>query len=97
MSDTRAVFYVYEHIRPDTGDVFYVGKGKSGRAKRLHRRGCERLQALHADPVFAAAKVERLRARNSDPEFIAKVKAGLKAYWDRRRVEKSAKLEEISA
>lgn len=26
------MFYIYEHIRPDTGVVFYVGKGKGKRA-----------------------------------------------------------------
>ena len=34
-----AIFYVYEHIRPDTGEVFYVGKGKGPRASDFaHRR-----------------------------------------------------------
>lgn len=28
----KNAFYVYEHIRPDTGRVFYVGKGKGRRA-----------------------------------------------------------------
>lgn len=35
-----AEFFVYEHIRPDTGAVFYVGKGKGYRAtvaSRFHR------------------------------------------------------------
>jgi NUMOD3 motif len=36
MSDKQ--FYVYEYIRPDTGDVFYVGKGKGRRAFKLRRR-----------------------------------------------------------
>jgi hypothetical protein len=27
------MFYVYEHIRPDTGKIFYVGKGKKYRHK----------------------------------------------------------------
>lgn len=30
-------FYVYEHIRPDTGAVFYVGKGRGDRAYKLYR------------------------------------------------------------
>ena len=33
----EAKFYVYEHIRPDTGQVFYVGKGHSRRAWDWHR------------------------------------------------------------
>jgi hypothetical protein len=32
-------FYVYEHIRPDTGAVFYVGNGRGGRAKNFNARG----------------------------------------------------------
>jgi hypothetical protein len=31
-------FYVYEHIRPDTGAVFYVGKGCDERAKNFASR-----------------------------------------------------------
>ncbi|MGV0128849.1 NUMOD3 domain-containing DNA-binding protein [Burkholderia gladioli] len=34
------VFYVYEHVRPDTGGIFYVGKGKGDRcfvSSRHHR------------------------------------------------------------
>lgn len=31
-------FYVYEHIRSDTGAVFYVGKGRGRRAWRLAER-----------------------------------------------------------
>lgn len=32
MTAPDRVFYVYEHIRADTGEVFYVGKGKGRRA-----------------------------------------------------------------
>lgn len=32
------MFYVYEHIRPDTGMVFYVGKGSKDRYKYFHKR-----------------------------------------------------------
>lgn len=31
-------FYVYEHIRKDNGDVFYVGKGRKNRASRTDGR-----------------------------------------------------------
>lgn len=31
-------FYVYEHVRNDTGETFYVGKGSKGRAHREHGR-----------------------------------------------------------
>lgn len=32
-------FYVYQHIRPDTGAVFYVGKGRGSRAYNFNNRG----------------------------------------------------------
>ena len=32
------MFYLYEHTRPDTGMVFYVGKGSIRRAYSKHRR-----------------------------------------------------------
>jgi hypothetical protein len=38
MDEERADFYVYEHIRPDTGAVFYVGKGHAGRAWNMAHR-----------------------------------------------------------
>jgi hypothetical protein len=34
----EAIYYVYRHIRPDTGLPFYVGKGKGDRANCLHNR-----------------------------------------------------------
>lgn len=36
--NTEQKFYVYEHIRPDTGAVFYVGKGCRNRATTSSRR-----------------------------------------------------------
>ena len=38
--DTTPCFYVYEHIRNDTKEVFYVGKGKGNRSsnKSIHHR-----------------------------------------------------------
>jgi group I intron endonuclease len=32
-------FYVYQHVRPDTGEVFYVGKGCGKRAINFNNRG----------------------------------------------------------
>ena len=34
---SEKIFYVYEHIRPDTGEVFYVGKGLRKRASTIKR------------------------------------------------------------
>ena len=33
-----AIYYVYEHTRPDTGNVFYVGKGSFKRAYSKAKR-----------------------------------------------------------
>jgi hypothetical protein len=32
------MFYTYEHIRPDTGAIFYVGKGKGSRCTEKGKR-----------------------------------------------------------
>ena len=32
------LFYVYEHLRNDTNEIFYVGKGKAG-SGRCNSRG----------------------------------------------------------
>lgn len=34
----RTMFYVYIHLRLDTGEIFYVGKGQKRRAKNTHQR-----------------------------------------------------------
>lgn len=31
-------YYIYAHSNPITGEVFYIGKGKDGRARSTHRR-----------------------------------------------------------
>lgn len=36
--NTKPKYYVYEHIRPDTGAVFYVGKGRGYRATTRSKR-----------------------------------------------------------
>ena len=36
--DTRQHFYVYQHVKPETGAPFYVGKGKGSRATCRHNR-----------------------------------------------------------
>lgn len=38
IKETRPIFYVYEHWRPDKGVCFYVGKGKGKRAFSLRDR-----------------------------------------------------------
>jgi hypothetical protein len=73
----KDVYYIYEHIRPDTGDVFYVGKGVAGRGynfKRRHKawqavrdlllsKGLDVVVRIHADrlPNESAHCLERMR------------------------------------
>jgi len=38
MDKSKSDFYVYQHRRPDTGDVFYVGIGKKKRSGSLYGR-----------------------------------------------------------
>lgn len=42
-------FYVYQHTRNDTGEVFYVGKGSGDRLKSNKRRNSHwtRIVAAH--------------------------------------------------
>jgi hypothetical protein len=49
------VFYVYEHTRPDTGAIFYVGKGKNLRCNRTSGRN------LHWQRIVAKSKGFRAR------------------------------------
>jgi hypothetical protein len=62
----RTDFYVYEHIRPDTGQVFYVGKGRANRAEELstgrnkHHRHITKKMArlgLRVEVVFIARDI----------------------------------------
>jgi hypothetical protein len=61
----KNIFYVYEHIRPDTGEVFYVGKGseRTRRASNFSLRG-EHWKRVHA-------KLER-RGLSIVVKFVAK-------------------------
>lgn len=44
MQITDRSFHVYHHVRPDTGQVFYVGKGKG---RRAFDRGARRSEFWH--------------------------------------------------
>ena len=85
MSQT-AIFYVYEHWRPDTGLPFYVGKGKGGRAALLGRRGLH-----HANLVAKLARsglgVEiRKVFTGLDEEMAFTLEKSQISYWQERGV-----------
>lgn len=61
MSDQN-IFYVYEHWRPDTGVIFYVGKGHGKRAycvKKRNKRHVEIVQTLIAGGFALQVRIVR--------------------------------------
>lgn len=74
-------FYVYEHIRSDTGAVFYVGKGRERRAWRIqernmrHRRVVAKLRKNGGD-VSVSILADRL-----SEEFSFALEKKRIAYW----------------
>lgn len=60
-------YYVYQHIRPDTGQPFYVGKGHSGRSRSKSSRN----KYWHSIVKSVGYKVE----------FLAKNLNELEAYY----------------
>ena len=59
------MFYVYEHIRPDTGMVFYVGKGHRSRHKSISNRNKHWKHIVAKAGGFTARKI----AENLDEEL----------------------------
>lgn len=60
------MFYIYEHIRPDTNAVFYVGKGKGNRLLDENNRNKHWKHIVSKVGSFEAKKV----IENSDEELI---------------------------
>lgn len=60
------MFYIYEHIRPDTNAVFYVGKGKGNRILDKNNRNKHWKHIVSKVGSFEAKKV----IENSDEELI---------------------------
>jgi hypothetical protein len=60
------MFYIYEHIRPDTNAVFYVGKGKGNRLFDLNNRNKYWRHIVSKAGSFEAKKV----IENTDEELI---------------------------
>ena len=73
-------FYVYEHLRKDNGKVFYVGKGKKGRANvssRHHRniywqRVVEKAGGFHVR--YVARDMEEKQAFRTEVKRISQLK-----------------------
>lgn len=59
------MFYVYEHIRPDTNQVFYVGKGSGNRLNAKHGRNTYWHHVVNKNNGFIAKKLLEI----DDEEF----------------------------
>lgn len=64
-------FYVYEHWRPDTGQCFYVGKGKGNRANSLKRKGRHGYIVAKLARIGLAVEVRVIRSGLTEIEAFA--------------------------
>lgn len=82
MGHHEGSFYVYEHVRPDTGEVFYVGKGKGKRAlqfKRGHNQHYNGVVARLADVGLAVTVV--MVATDLTEDYAFRLERERIAYW----------------
>ena len=63
------MFYVYEHIRPDTGVVFYVGKGSGYRAGTTQHRNPYWKNVVAKSGTFIVRKI--VKNINEELAFLA--------------------------
>ena len=72
--NTEQKFYIYEHVRPDTGAVFYTGKGHSERAKNFNARSKKwkqvRQEAGGVEVRYAAVKMDEELSFLAEMEYI---------------------------
>jgi hypothetical protein len=61
-------FYIYEHIRPDTGMVFYVGKGSGDRATVKHNRNPYWKNVVNKTKAFSVRKI--CKTENEELAFL---------------------------
>lgn len=69
------VFYVYQHIRPDTGRVFYIGKGKDRRAywRNGRNRHWKAIASAHGfQVVIVSSGLSEQEAFDLEVKLIAK-------------------------
>ena len=59
------MFYVYEHLRPDTGIVFYVGKGAGERIREIRGRNIYWQRVVNKVGNFKSVKI----AKTEDEEL----------------------------
>lgn len=82
-----AVFYVYEHWRPDTGQCFYVGKGMGRRSRVLYGRN-QRHRRIQAKLAAAGLAVDiRFHAEALTEQEAHRVEIERIAYWRAQGVE----------
>lgn len=74
-------FYVYEHVRPDRDEVFYVGKGKGRRANEMNGRNRHH-KAIQAKLSRLGMAVEvRMVAMGMDEEYALALEVDRIAFW----------------
>lgn len=70
------IYYVYEWYNTDTGEVFYVGKGKNDRYKNLSRRSIAFMEYYK----FHKCSVRKVYAELTEEEALLKEKELIKFY-----------------
>lgn len=74
-------FYVYEHVRPDRDEVFYVGKGNGRRANEMNGRNRHH-KAIQAKLSRLGMAVEvRMVAMGMDEEYAFALEIERIAFW----------------
>lgn len=74
--DIIADFYVYEWYIKETGEVFYIGKGRGNRYKEYHKYAyeAEKIRALHnTDNKFIATNLTESEASEIKSKEIARI------------------------
>ncbi len=78
---TEKKFYVYEHWRPDTGVIFYVGKGHGKRAYTLKNRNRKHAEITDSLAAAGFALEVKIVANNLDEETAFSMERQLIANW----------------